>query len=119
MASPPDFPWFTSERLGPVTVVRFSCRTFLEEEPIRQAGERLFRLVDEGCRKTVLNLAGVQRVESTMLAKLVALHIRIEAVGGRLALCELTPELYEVFKTLWLTRSLWIYSTEKDALQTF
>src|SRR5262249_17816798 len=120
MSIQPDSPWFTAERVGPAVVVRFTRGHFLDDELIRAVGEQLLRLVDEtGPPKLVLNLAGVQRLESTMLAKLVTLHIKIDAANGRLALCGLSPDLYEVFRTLWLTRSLWIYGTEQEALQTF
>jgi anti-sigma B factor antagonist len=119
---PPGEPWFQIHQVGEVSVVRFTpaLARFLEEETIKQVAERLFHLIeDEGRRFLVLNMAGIERLDSLMLGKLVSLHKKALSAGGRLALCKLRPQLYEVFQTLGLTGFLWIYGEEQDALQSF
>ncbi|HEV3263032.1 MAG TPA: STAS domain-containing protein [Gemmataceae bacterium] len=122
MPPPAGEPWFEIQQVGEVTVVRFTraLARFLEEETIKQIAERLFSLIgEEGRRFLVLNLANIERLDSLMLGKLVSLHKRTLTAGGRLALCKLRPELYEVFQTLGLTGFLWVYGEEHDALQSF
>jgi stage II sporulation protein AA (anti-sigma F factor antagonist) len=122
MPPAPGEPWFEIHPVGEVTVVRFTraLARFLEEETIKHIAERLFHMIDaEGRRFLVLNLANVERLDSLMLGKLVTLHKRALAAGGRLAMCKLNPQLYEVFQTLSLTGFLWIYGEEQDALQSF
>ena len=105
---------------GEVTVVRFTDRRILGEGPCQTAGEQLFSLVDDrGCRHLVLNFSGVERLDSAFVAKLVWLHQKVRAAGGRLALCDLNPTLSEIFRTLRLHRLLHLYGEEQEALQSF
>jgi stage II sporulation protein AA (anti-sigma F factor antagonist) len=119
MPPQPADEWFTTEQVGEVTVVRFTskCARCLEDETIKQIADRLFGLqAEEGRRRLVLSLAGVERLDSLLLGKLVALHKRALATGGTLALCQLNPQLYEVFQTLQLTTFLRVYGTEQEAV---
>jgi anti-sigma B factor antagonist len=122
MPPAPGESWFETQQVGEVTVVRFAraLAGFLDEETIKQVSERLSRFIgDEGRRFLVLNLANIDRLDSLVLGKLVSLHKKALAAGGRMALCKLRPQLYEVFQTLGLTGFLWIYGEEQDALQSF
>jgi anti-anti-sigma factor len=119
MPKQPPEEWFSIEQAGEVTVVRFtpSCGRCLDDETIKEIADRLYRLqADEGGRRLVINLANVERLDSLLLGKLVSLHKRALASGGTLVLCELNPQLYEVFQTLQLTGFLRIYGTEHEAL---
>jgi anti-sigma B factor antagonist len=121
MSSPPGEPWFEIQQVGEEgrRFTRALAR-FLEQESIKQIAEQLFHLVgEEGRRFLVLNLANIERLDSLMLGKLVSLHKKTLAAGGRLALCKLRPKLFEVFQTLGLTGFLWIYGEERDAVQSF
>jgi stage II sporulation protein AA (anti-sigma F factor antagonist) len=119
MPAQPTDEWFTIEQAGEVTVVRLAprCGRCLEDETIKHIADCLFSLqANEGRRRLVLSLAGVERLDSLLLGKLVALHKRALAAGGTLALCQLNPQLYEVFQTLQLTTFLRIYGTEQEAV---
>jgi anti-sigma B factor antagonist len=84
--------WFAVEQVGPLTVVRFGRVGIPEDEAVAEVRERLFDLVDRvGRRNLLLRLGGVRGLASRMLGQLVALHHKIEAVGGRLVLCEVSP----------------------------
>jgi anti-sigma B factor antagonist len=120
MSAQPANEWLEIEPIGEAVVVRFGpgCARFLKDEAIKALGERLFGLLeDDGHRRLVLNLADVERLDSLLLGKLVALHKKALAAGGRVALCHLKPQLYEVFQTLQLTGFLRIYGSETEALQ--
>ena len=112
--------WFETEQVGHVTVVRFTprCSRFLKDQTIKELADRLFGLLPGGSRRSlVLNFTHVRRLDSLLLGKLVGLHKKALAGGGRVVLCHLTPQLYEVFQTLQLTGFLRIYGTEQEALQ--
>ena len=122
MAPPPADDWFQVEQAGGVTVVRLNplCGRHLDDETIRRLGELLVSLVaDEGRRRLVVNLASIDRLDSLLLGKLVQLHKRALAGGGRVVLCQLSPRLYETFQILQLTNFLRIYGTEADAVASF
>jgi anti-sigma B factor antagonist len=105
------------EQRGDVTVARFKIARLLKEGTVEVIGEQLFALVDaEGRRRLVLDFSRVERVYSVMLAKIAALHQKLEAAGGRLALCQLHPDVYEVFLALGLNKVLAIYDDEHQAL---
>lgn len=110
--------WFTVEEAGDVTVVRFAQASILEDEVVARIREQLFDMVDgEGRRLFVLNFSRVKGLASRMLGQLVALHKRLQEVGGRLVLCEATPFLYEFFETANLPGFLCIRGNEQEAVQ--
>jgi anti-sigma B factor antagonist len=90
--------WFAVEQVGPLTVVQFGDVGFPEDEAVAEVRERLFDLVDRvGRRQFLLRFGKVKGLASRMLGQLVALHKKLDAVGGRLVLCEVSPSLYEFF----------------------
>ena len=72
--------------------------------------------VEQGARVLVVNLAHVTTIDSSGVADLAASHTMVAGRGGRLAFCNLTPKLKEVFGTTRLDTVLAIYETEDDAL---
>ena len=50
---------------------------------------------------------------------LIALHKKLQAVGGRLILCNIDPEIYEVFEITRLDKFFNIQKEEQAALQAF
>ena len=111
-------PWFTVEEAGGVTVVRFARTSILEDEAVALVRERLFDLVDnQGRRLFVLNLGRVTGLASRMLGQMVALHKKLQAVGGRLVLCEVSPFLHEFFETAHLPGLLCLRGGEREAVE--
>jgi anti-sigma B factor antagonist len=118
MASPTEYRGFCIEQAGAVTVVRFTINRLLKEATVETIGEQLSSLVEEqGRHRLVLDWRNVERVYSEMLAKLLALHHKVQSLGGQLALCHVRPEVYEVFETVRLNQVLHIYETEAEAVQ--
>ena len=110
-------PWFAIEQAGDVIVVRFARTSILEDEVIAGVREQLFDLVDnQGRRLFVINFGKVTGLASRMLGQLVALHKKLDAVGGRLVLCEVSPFLYEFFETARLPGLLCLRGGEPEAL---
>jgi anti-sigma B factor antagonist len=108
------------EDVGDVTVVNFKDRKILDEQNIQIIGEQLFSLVDEaGRRKILLNFGNVEYLSSAALGKLITLNKKLQGVGGRLILCNIDPQIYEVFEITKLNKLFNIHKEEQAALQAF
>ena len=108
------------EDIGDVTVVKFIDKRILDEQNIQLIGEQMFELVDdEGNRKVLLNFANVEYLSIAALGKLITLNKKIRAVSGQLKLCNIRPEIKEVFEITKLNKVLQIYDEEETALESF
>jgi len=108
------------EDIGDVTVINFVDKKILDEQNIQVIGEQLFSLVDqEGRRKLLLNFGNVEYLSSAALGKLITLNKKLQGVGGRLILCNIDPQIYEVFEITKLDRFFNIQKEEQAALQSF
>ena len=108
------------EDIGDVTVVNFTDRKILDEQNIQAIGEQLFQLVDElGRRKILLNFGNVEYLSSAALGKLITLNKKVQAAKGRLILCNIDPQIYEVFEITRLDKFFNIEKEEQKALQAF
>lgn len=106
--------------VGDVTVVRFVDRKILDEANIQELGRELFQLVEEEDRKKLLlNFSSVEFLSSAALGKLITLDKRVKAHGGSLKLCNIRPEIYEVFAITRLDKLFNIKEDEADALADF
>jgi anti-sigma B factor antagonist len=120
MSSPPRRRRLEVEDIGDVTVVNFKDRKILDEQNINIIGEQLFSLVDEaGRRKILLNFGNVEYLSSAALSKLIILNKKIQSVKGRLVLCNILPDIQEVFKITHLDKMFTIHNEEQAALQAF
>lgn len=108
------------ERGDNVTIVRFVDRLILSGTTAGAVSDELCRLVEgEGCLRLILNFGNVQSLTSLMLGRLITLNKKVQAAGGRLAVCNLSPDLQEVFEITKLSEYLDLYASERDALQSF
>ena len=120
MSSQPRRRRLEVEDLGDVTVVSFTDRKILDEQNIQVIGEQLFSLVDEsGRKKLLLNFGNVEYMSSAALGKLITLNKKVQAAGGRLVLCNIDPQIYEVFEITKLDKFFKIHKEEQAALQAF
>ena len=108
------------EDIGDITVVNFVDKKILDEQNIQVIGEQLFQLVDElGRRKVLLNFKNVEFLSSAALGKLITLNRKLQSAGGKLVLCEIDPQIYEVFEITKLNKLFTIHKGEQEALQAF
>lgn len=106
--------------IGNVTVVRFVDRKILDAANIQEMGEELFKLIDEDNRSNILlNFTAVEFLSSAALNKLIMLDRKVKAAGGKLKLCDLRPEIHEVFVITRLNQLFQIHDTESVALAAF
>ena len=120
MSSQPRRRRLEVEQIGDVTVVNFIDRKILDEQNIQVIGEQLFGLVDEeGCRKLLLNFNNVEFLSSAALGKLITLNKKLQAAKGKLILCNIDPQIHEVFEITKLDKFFNIQKEEQDGLQAF
>jgi anti-sigma B factor antagonist len=120
MSSQPRRRRLEVEDIGDVTVVNFTDKKILDEQNIQIIGEQLFSLVDElGRRKLILNFGNVEYLSSAALGKFITLNKKVNAAQGKLVLCNIDPQIYEVFEITKLNRLFNIQKEEQAALQAF
>jgi anti-sigma B factor antagonist len=92
------------QRHNDVFCVRLRSRQLMETEILELADELVSLIIDGGCRKLVLSL-GPEKLDclySVFLAKLVMLRRRMRECGGVLKLCEVPPEVVNLFEATHL-----------------
>ena len=105
---------------GEITIVNFIDRKILDEQNIQKIGEDLFSLVDElGRKKILLNFGNVEYLSSAALGKFITLNKKVQASGGKLILCNIDANIYEVFEITKLNKLFNIQKEEQAALQAF
>ncbi|MGH7174668.1 MAG: STAS domain-containing protein [Gemmataceae bacterium] len=120
MSSQPRRRRLEVEHIGDVTVVNFVDRKILDEQNIQVIGDQLFGLVEtEGLRKLLLNFSNVEYLSSAALGKLITLNKKLQAVSGRLILCNIDAQILEVFEITRLDKFFNIQKEEQSALQAF
>lgn len=108
------------EEVGDVAVVKFLDKRILDEQNIQLIGEQLFGLIDDDNRsKILLHFGNVEYLSSAALGKLITLNKKVRGINGQLRLCDIKPEIYEVFEITRLNRVFKIYDTEEKALDAF
>jgi len=101
-------------------MVRFTDRKIMDQLVIQELGDDLFALVEKEQHKNVLlNFTGVEFLSSAALNKLILLDKKIKTAGGKLQLCHLKPEIFEIFAVTRLTQLFAIKRTEQEALAAF
>ena len=108
------------EDIGDITVVNFVDKKILDEQNIQVIGEQLFSLVDElGRKKILLNFRNVEYLSSAALGKFITLNKKVNGSGGKLILCNIDAQIYEVFEITKLNKLFNIQKDEQTALQAF
>src|SRR6476659_5160828 len=87
------------EDVGDITVVNFVDKKILDEQNVQMIGDDLFRLVMElGRRKIVLNFGNVEFQSSAANGKLITLHRMLQAVRGKVVMCKIAKDIFDIFK---------------------
>src|SRR5215471_20499277 len=108
------------EQMAGVTVVQFLDKRILDEPTIQAIAEQLFSLVDDsGKRELLLNFHNVEYLSSAALGKLINLHKKLQGLQGKLAMCNVIPQIYEVFAITKLDKIFKIFPNEDAALEFF
>jgi anti-sigma B factor antagonist len=107
-------------KVGDVTVVKFIDKKILDEASIQELGVELFGLVEQLNRKSILlNFTGVEFLSSAALGKLITLDRKVKAAKGRMKMCNIRPEIFEVFQITKLNKVFDIRKEEAEAIAAF
>ena len=107
-------------KLGDVTIVKFVDRKILDEAGIQELGAELFSLVEHDNRRSILvNFDNVDFLYSAALGKLITLDRKVKSVQGRLKMCNIRPEILEVFQITKLNKVFDIRGEEAEAISAF
>ena len=77
------------------------------------------RLMSQGCRQLVLDLAHVSQVDTSGLAMLVVAQVTVVKHGGQIRLLSPTRRLRELLGITRLNTILEVFDNERDALKSF
>jgi anti-sigma B factor antagonist len=104
------------EQNGTVTIVRFLTSDLSAGAVVEAVSDELSALVEEQERRVLLiDLGEIQKLSSSLLGRLIALHKRLLVLGGEMAICRIDPDIRKVFDVCQLPRLLHLYSDERDA----
>jgi anti-sigma B factor antagonist len=106
------------EEINDVTIARFIDKKILDEGNIQIIGNQLFGMIDtDGRRKIILDFTNVEYLSSAALGKLITLEKKVKAAKGKLRLCNIRPDIYEVFVITRLNKLFDIRDTQEQALE--
>ncbi len=115
-----DYHYLDISRRDEVIVVRFKDSKLIDDLAIVKVANELYALAAEpDGRRLLLNFAGVDYLSSMFLSKLLGLKRRLEKKQGQLKLCEICPEVREVFGITKIDTILEIVATEDEGLAAF
>ncbi len=111
--------WGIRERsVGPVTVVEVSGRVTLGESA-DAIEEKLQEIVARGPQGVLLDLSGVEVLDSRGIKALVRSYISMQKRDGRLKLMKLPPRIRQVLEITRLLNVFEVYDDEEAALGSF
>ena len=108
------------EEVDDVTIATFIDKKILDETNIQIIGSQLFGLVEEDGRlKILLDFTNVEYLSSAALGKLITMDKKVKAAKGKLRLCGIRAEIYEVFAITRLNKLFSIFDDQEKALDGF
>jgi len=103
---------------GDITVLDMDGRITIGEGSVALRSA-IRRLLEEGKKNILLNLAGVGYIDSSGIGELVSSYTAINKEGGQLKLLSLTEKLRDLLTITKLLTVFDSYETEADALSNF
>ena len=103
---------------GDVTILDMKGAVRIGEGSI-ELRDSIRRLAGEGKKKVLLNLAGVNYVDSSGIGELIANYTTISRQGGQLKLLNLTDRIQNLLVITKLLTVFDAYDNEPEALKSF
>jgi len=108
-----------SERqTGDVTVLDMTGKITIGEGSVALRSA-IRRLLEEGRKKILLNLAGVGYIDSSGIGELVSSYTNTEKDGGKLKLLNLTQKIQDLLAITKLLTVFDVYQSEAEAVSSF
>ena len=109
---------FTTREVGGVTIVDLSGKITLGEGGVTLRDE-VRKLLAEGKKKIVLNLAEVNYIDSSGLGELVSAYTAVKNAGGELKLLNLTSKVRDLLVITKLVTVFDVKDDEASAVSSF
>jgi anti-sigma B factor antagonist len=106
------------DETGDVSLVRFAVHKILPEN-VQGLQEQLFLLPDEGRHKLLLDFTGVGFIDYAVVGVLLTLSGKIATARGKLKLCCMDPNVFEVFVETKHDKNFEIYKDQRTALSKY
>ena len=103
---------------GDVTVLDMSGKITIGEGSVALR-TAIRRLLEEGKKRILLNLAGISYVDSSGIGELVSSYTAINKEGGQLKLLNLTQKLQDLLTITKLLTVFDVYDNEAEALNSY
>lgn len=100
-----------------VTVIELAGRLTVNDRPGMLKGA-VGAAVERGARQVVLDLSSVMYIDSTRLGELIAAHVTLSRLGGKLQLAGTPPRVTELFAMAGLDGVFSRFASVSDAIQT-
>lgn len=108
------------EEIGDVTVVRFRDVRVTNPLEIEDLGRQLYQVLEfKNCSKLVIDFSPVEFLSSATIGKLISLNRKVKLCKASLRLCNLRPELRDVFHFCNLERVFDIRDDQAAAIASF
>ena len=92
-----------------IVVITLAGKLMLGPEG-QQIEELVPRLLGEGRRRFIFEIAGLTRVDSTGIGRFISSYNKIEGAGGRMGIAGATPHLRDCFHATQLDRVFRFYA---------
>ena len=109
---------FTTREVGGVTIVDLSGKITLGDGGLTLR-EEVHKLLADGQKKIVLNLADVNYIDSSGLGELVSAYTAVKNAGGELKLLNLTSKVRDLLVITKLVTVFDVKDNEAAAVSSF
>jgi anti-sigma B factor antagonist len=103
---------------GNVTILDLGGRITIGEGSV-QLREAVRRLLEQGNKNLLINLGGVDYVDSSGIGELVSCYTTTKNQGGQLKLLNLTKKIQDLLSITKLLTVFEVYDDEAEALKSF
>ena len=107
----------TIRQAGPVSLLDVSGR--LTSFEVSALSDSISRLLKQGRKNIVLNLSGLQYLDSSGIGELARVYVSVVKVSGRLNVVGLSPKVEEILKITQLYQVFPEFPSEEAALRSF
>ncbi len=111
--------WFSVSQTMGVQVVKLLPSQILDQLQITEIGQGLKDLIDQGTTKLLLDFASVEHLSSASIGMLINAKKQMDAAKGKIKICNIKPQLFEVFKITRLDKVYSFHRTADEALLSF
>ncbi len=105
------------EPKGDILVIRIKGRLDSVSSPAAET--KVLDLIAKGQRKIILEISGTNYISSAGMRLLLTATKKIRALSGKICICSMPPNVFEVLKMSGFDHILDLYLSEEEAMRNF